>query len=218
MDFKQSAHETAVYRRGSGRNVLLVSVYVDDLIIIGTKEQKVEVFNVQMKKESDMSILGLLCFYLGVKVRQDATRIALRQTHYAKRILELGGMIGCNLTHTLMEEKLKLSRESTAEEVDPTHYQRLIGSLRYLVHTRPDIAFAVGYMSRKGDVVKLKVDSKFALALAKNPVFYERSKHIRIKYHFIRDCLEDGSIKASHITTTDQLANILTKSLGKSKF
>ena len=47
----------------------------------------------------------------------------------------------------LSEEKLKLSRESTAEEVDPTHYWRLIGSLRYLVHTWLDIAFAVGYMS-----------------------------------------------------------------------
>jgi hypothetical protein len=45
-----------------------------------------------------------------------------------------------------------------------------------------------------------------------------RIKHICIKYHFIRDCLEDGSIKASHIATTDQLADILTKSLGKSKF
>ena len=99
-------------------------------------------------KAFDMSDLGLLCFYLGVEVRQDASGIALRQTHYAKRILELGGMTGCNPAHTPMEEKLKLSRESTTEEVDPTHYWRLIGSLRYLVHTWPDIAFAVGYMSR----------------------------------------------------------------------
>ena len=73
-------------------------------------------------------------------------------------------------------------------------------------------------LGRKVDVVELKMDSKSALALAKNPIFHERSKHIRIKYHFIRDCLEDESIKASHITTTDQLADILTKSLGKSKF
>ena len=73
-------------------------------------------------------------------------------------------------------------------------------------------------LGRKVDVVELKVDSKSALALAKNPVFHEKSKHICIKYHFIRDCLEDGSIKASHIATTDQLADILTKSLGKSKF
>jgi hypothetical protein len=81
-------------------------------------------------------------------MHQDASGIALRQTHYSKRILELGGVIGCNLAHTPMEEKLKLSRESTTKEVDPTHYRRLIGSLRYQVHTRSDIVFAVGYMSR----------------------------------------------------------------------
>ena len=147
MGFKQSAHEATAYWRGSGRNVLLVGVYVDDLIITGAEEQKVEVFKAQMKKAFDMSNLSLLCFYLSVEVRQDATGIALRQTHYAKRILKLDGMTGYNSAYTPMEKKLKLSQESTAEEVDPTHYWRLIGSLRYLVHTWPDIAFAVGYMS-----------------------------------------------------------------------
>jgi hypothetical protein len=70
-------------------------------------------------------------------------------------------------------------------------------------------------LGRKVDVVELKVDNKSALALAKNPVFHDRSKHIWIKYHFIRDCLEDGSIKANHIATTDQLADILTKVAGQ---
>jgi hypothetical protein len=77
MGSKQSAHEAAVYRQGSGHNVLLVGVNVDDLIITGAEEQKVEVFQAHMKKAFDMSDLGLLCFYLGVEVRQDASEIAL---------------------------------------------------------------------------------------------------------------------------------------------
>jgi hypothetical protein len=47
-----------------------------------------------------------------------------------------------------MEERLKLSRDSTTEEVDATHYRRLVGSLRYLTHTRLDLTFSVGYVSR----------------------------------------------------------------------
>ena len=136
-----------MYRRGTGRAVLLVRVYVDDLIITGADQGEVENFKAVMKEHFDMSDLGLLCFYLGVEVRQDAEGIVLRQAHYAERILELGGMAGCNPAATPME-KLRLSRESKAEEVDPTHYRRLVGNLRYLIHTQPDLAFAVEYLSR----------------------------------------------------------------------
>jgi len=73
-------------------------------------------------------------------------------------------------------------------------------------------------LGRDAEAVELRVDSKSALALAKNPVFHERSKHIRIKYHFIRSCLDEGSIKAGYINTQDQLADLLTKSLGRVKF
>ena len=52
MGFKQSAHEAAVYRRGSGRSILLVGIYVDDLIITGIEGDRVEAFKAQMKKRS----------------------------------------------------------------------------------------------------------------------------------------------------------------------
>ena len=67
------------------------------------------------------------------------------------------------------------------------------------------------------EAVELRVDSKSALALAKNPVFHERSKHIRVRYHFIRDCSEEGSIKPCYINTKDQLVDLLTKPLGRIK-
>ena len=83
MGFQQSAHEAVMYRRGNGRSVLLVGVYVDDLIITSAEEE-VKKFKAQMKEKFNMSDLGLLCFYLGVEVHQDAGGITLRQAHYAK--------------------------------------------------------------------------------------------------------------------------------------
>jgi hypothetical protein len=47
-----------------------------------------------------------------------------------------------------MQANLKLSKESSSAKVDATEYRSLVGSLRYLVHTRPDLAFFVGYVSR----------------------------------------------------------------------
>jgi hypothetical protein len=64
----------------------------------------------------------------------------------------------------------------------------------------------------------MRVDRKSPLAPTKNHVFQERSKHIRVKYHFIKGCLEDGSVEANYINTKDQVADLLTKSLGRVKF
>jgi hypothetical protein len=66
--------------------------------------------------------------------------------------------------------------------------------------------------------MELRVDNKSALTLAKNLIFHEWSKHIRVRYHFIRDCLEEGNFKACYINTKDQLADLLTKLLCSIKF
>jgi hypothetical protein len=148
MGFMQSPHEAAVYRRSKGGNALLVGVYVDDLVITGAKNDEVEAFKEEMKAAFQMSDLGLLPFYLGIEVHHDDSGISIRKTTYAKRIVELGGLTDCNPSFTSMDERLKVSRDSTPEEVNATEYRRLVGSLRYLTHTRPDLAFAVGYVSR----------------------------------------------------------------------
>jgi hypothetical protein len=125
-----------------------VGVYVNDLMITGTKDVDVATFKEEMKVTYQMSDLGLLSFYLGIEVHQDDSGITLRQTAYAKRVVELSGLTDCNPALTPMEEGLKLSHDSTTEEVDVTQYRRLVGSLRYLTHTRSDLVFFVGYVSR----------------------------------------------------------------------
>ena len=56
-------------------------------------------------------------------------------------------MVECKPCVTLMEERLKLSKHSTATKVEPTCYRSIVGGLLYLTHTQPDIAFVVGYVS-----------------------------------------------------------------------
>ena len=56
------------------------------------------------------------------------------------------------------------------------------------------------------------------LTLQEPCVFHERSKHTDTRYHFVHDCMEEEKISVKHVRTEDQLADILTKSLGRNKF
>ncbi|XP_066392117.1 secreted RxLR effector protein 161-like [Miscanthus floridulus] len=226
-----------------------------------------------------------------------------------------------------MEERLKLTKVSTATKVDATLYQSIVDGLRYLVHTRPKIMFAAGYVSRfmedpkednwaavkrllryvkgtvdqgiifsktgrsrlqlsvfsdadmagdidgrrstSGVLVFLKsasiswlllkqkvvalstceaeyvvaviaacqvvwlrqllgeltgekthppapmVDNQPAIVLVKNPVMHDRSKHIDVKFHFLRDYVDGGQIVIELVETSWQLADVLTKPLGR---
>ena len=66
--------------------------------------------------------------------------------------------------------------------------------------------------------VKLLVDNQSAITLSKNTGHHNRTKHIDTRYHFIRECVEDKRIEIVFIRTEDQLADILTKALGRLKF
>ena len=61
----------------------------------------------------------------------------------------------------------------------------------------------------------LMVDNQPTIALTKNPILHYQSKHINIKFHFLRDCVDGGQIIIDFVETGRQLADILTKSLGR---
>jgi Reverse transcriptase (RNA-dependent DNA polymerase) len=142
MNFERRQLEHAVYRRKKGEEIILVGVYVDDLLITGTSETEIAKFKLDMMREFKMSDLDLLTYYLGIEVRQTAGMITMCQENFAQKILKECGMEECSLVLTPMEAKLKLSKNNNLESVDQTKYRSIVGSLRYLLHTRPDLAFS----------------------------------------------------------------------------
>jgi hypothetical protein len=61
--------------------------------------------------------------------------------------------------------------------------------------------------------IPIYCDNQAAIALSKNPLFQQRTKHIHVKYHFVREAVEDKSVEIHYISTVDNQADGLTKSL-----
>lgn len=101
-----------------------------------------------MKETFSMSDLGLLSYYLGMEVKQEKNQITLCQKAYKAKIVEMCNITRCNPVDTPMEQRVRLTTAKSGTEFEATRYRSIIGSLRYLVNTRPDIAYAVGIASR----------------------------------------------------------------------
>ncbi|XP_031493243.1 uncharacterized mitochondrial protein AtMg00810-like [Nymphaea colorata] len=137
-----------MYTRGKDRTGIIVGVYVDDLIVTGEDSEAIAAFKQQMMAEFEMSDLGLLTYYPGIEVAQGEDGIWIKQAAYAKKVLIQFGMLDCNPTKIPMEPRSQLNKDPKGQSVDATEYRRVIGCLRYLLHTRPDLLYAVGVASR----------------------------------------------------------------------
>jgi hypothetical protein len=130
------------------RNIFLVSLYVDDLIFTCNNPSMFEDFKKAMTQEFEMTDIGLMSYYLGIKVKQMEKGIFISQGNFAREMLKKFKMNNCNPVSTPVECGIKLSKHEEGERVDPTIFRSLVGSLRYLTCTRPDILYGVGLVSR----------------------------------------------------------------------
>ena len=148
LGFEKSSYEQSLYLKQAGMDTLTVGVYVDDLIVTGSSTEVIVTFKEEMKKRFEMSDLGSLSSYLGLEVRQDNDYIFLSQNAYAHKILEYAKLTECNAVSTPLEARVKFTTTKENDRVNVTTYRSLIGSLRYLTHTRPDLLYSIGILSR----------------------------------------------------------------------
>eukprot|EP00253_Pinus_taeda_P019035 PITA_19035 len=91
---------------------------------------------------------GELSHFLGLQISQTRVGLCISQTKYLKDMLKKYGMEDCAPMSTPMTTNCKLSKDDDSPLVDATHYRSMIGALRYLTTTRPDIMQAIGMVGR----------------------------------------------------------------------
>ena len=147
--FRKCSVEYGVYVKCSDdKHMLIICLYVDDLLVTGSSSIEIENFKSQMKCEFEMTDLGKLTYFLGMELLETPKGMILHQAKYATEILRKFEMLDCNSSVTPADTRAKIEEDTGSDAVDSTIFRQLIGSLRYLCQTRPDISYAVGYVSR----------------------------------------------------------------------
>ncbi|MCI32716.1 hypothetical protein A2U01_0053930, partial [Trifolium medium] len=126
----------------------LICLYVDDLLVTGSDLAEIKKFKSDMMNEFEMTDLGTISYFLGIEFLNTSKGLMLHQRKYAGEILKRFNMTDCTPAITPMETNLKLEKNVDEDAVDPTLFKQIVGSLRYLCNSRPDICFAVGLISR----------------------------------------------------------------------
>ena len=148
LGFVKSLSEATLYVKLKDNDVLIMSLYVDDLLVTGSNELLVEEFKQEMMNVFEMTDLGLMTYFLGMEVKQSQNEVFICQKKYAKEILKKFQMEECKATSTPMNQKEKLSKNDGADKVDEGYFRSMIGCLMYLTTTKPDILFAISLLSR----------------------------------------------------------------------
>ena len=327
LGFKRTHSDAGVYHRLDAGGTVIIILYVDDITILGDTLDQITALKATLSSRYEMSDLGEIDSYLGVKITRDRSlkRLDIDQSLYVSEIVSRFGLADANATRTPLPsgaETHLVKHDGTATPAEIKHFQQLIGSLLYVqIGTRPDIAFAVSrlaqyasnpssqhlrlakyvltylkgsadyklrydgaggeglfgysdssygdqtddYHSTSGfvflladaaiawssrkqktiaqstthaeymaladaanqaawyrsffveigydvlDPIPLHGDNKGSVDLALNPVTGRRSKHIPIKFHVVREYVQDGLVDLVRTTTKDMLADGFTK-------
>ncbi|XP_057811363.1 uncharacterized mitochondrial protein AtMg00810-like [Salvia miltiorrhiza] len=124
-------------------NIIIAQIYVDDIVFGATNHKLVKEFVHAMSTTFEMSMVGQLNFFLGLQVKQTPDDIFFSQSKYAKSLVKRIGPESAKHMRTPMGSN-RLCRDDVGNNVDPSLYRGMIGSLLYLTTSRPDILYSVG--------------------------------------------------------------------------
>ena len=118
------------------------------MVITGNNEEEISDIKKKLFMEYEMKDLGNLKYFLGIEVFISRRGIFINQKKYILDLLTEIGMLDCKPAETPIVANHRLQTVQGGQSADREKYQKLVGKLMYLSHTRPDISYAVGVVSR----------------------------------------------------------------------
>ncbi|GJS69848.1 retrovirus-related pol polyprotein from transposon TNT 1-94 [Tanacetum coccineum] len=179
-----------------------------------------------------MSMMRHMSFFLGLQISQSPRGIFLNQSKYASKIIKKYGLLASDSVDTLIVEKNNLNKDLQGTPVDATLYRGMIGSFMYMTSTYSDADHARCQDTRRstsgsaqflGDkLVSWSSKKQKSTAISSTKAEYIAlsgcSKHINVRYHFIKEQVENGIVELYFVRMEYQLADIFTKPLPRERF
>lgn len=146
--FNQSNSDHTLFLKHREGKISALIIYVDDMIITGDDVEEISRLQKYLATEFEMKNLGGLKYFLGIEVTRSEHGIFLSQRKYVLDLLTEIGMLDCKPAYTPIVQNHRLGKYPDQTPTNKERYQRLVGKLIYLSHTRPDIAYAVSVVSQ----------------------------------------------------------------------
>ncbi|GJZ66079.1 retrovirus-related pol polyprotein from transposon TNT 1-94 [Tanacetum coccineum] len=204
--FVKRVVDPTLFTRKEGERIILVQIYV----VASTNPSFCDKFADQMSKRFNMSMMGKMSFFLGLQISQSPRGIFINQSKYALEMLKKYGLDQCEPVDIPMVDRLKLDEDLNKTLAKPIekHLTAVKRVFRYLNGT---INMGLWYPKDTGFDLT-------AFADADHAVQHSRTKHITVRYHFIKEQVENRIVELYFIKTAYQLSNIFTKALARERF
>jgi hypothetical protein len=146
--FRLNETDKCIYFKMFDSNIVIICLYVDDMLIFSNSISCIKDTKDFLSSHFDMKDMGIANTILGIKLHKIGNAYAISQTHYIDKVLNKFSHLHDKISRIPYNSSLKLGINKN-RCVSQLEYSSIIGSLMYAMHwTRPDIAFAVGKLSR----------------------------------------------------------------------
>eukprot|EP00253_Pinus_taeda_P011539 PITA_11539 len=199
--FSKGSADSNLYIKVENDKLLILVVYVDDIIFGSNEEDMSQSFSLVMQKEFEMSLLGELTYFL------DLTLHAYKDVDWAGSVDDRkstsGGAFftGSRLVSWFSKKQSSISLSTT--EVEYVAGASCCTQPLWMMQTLQDFQIDCT------PPVSILCDNTSAISISKNPVMHSKTKHIPIKYHFLREQVLEQKVKLEYVPSKEQVADIL---------